>query len=527
MQMFVSDRKCGSLTWGLVTVVLLAAVANAGGEERERLLALGGAAGDSFGLSLALSGNLAVVGAPDDDDQGTSAGSAHVFDLGSGQELFQLVAADGAAFDRFGLAVATDGAHVVVGAPGDGDSGPSSGSAYVFDAGTGQELVKLLPADGVTADSFGWSVAVDAGVVAVGAIGDDPLGASSGSAYLFDAATGQELAKLVPSDGADNEFFGAAVTFGDSVVAVGSVLARNASGLAAGAVYLFDIGTGQELAKLVAGDGQAFAAFGSSLGISADTLVVGAQSDSGTLPQAGAAYLFDVQSGQEIAKLTPRDPGSLDYFGASVAISGSLALVGAYLDDERGSDSGSAYLFDTATGQQVAKLAASDGAAGDLLGIRVALSGSQALLGAPGGDDQGTDSGVAYVYDALPVLAATSVRNGGGSNALILTGVSDPVLGTTWDTDLDTSGHGASIAALEVRSLPFSGLFLAGGELLVDVTSPQITSANQLHSGNVVRFSIPVPDDLFLCGLTASAQGLVLGAPGFELSNALDLIVGF
>lgn len=84
--------------------------------------------------------------------------------------------------------------------------------------------------------------------------------------------------------------------------------------------------------------------------------------------EVGSAYVFDAAAGRaEVAKLTASDVAAADNFGISVSISGNLAIVGAHLDDDNGDDSGSAYVFDgTAGWSEVAKLTASDGAAGDI-----------------------------------------------------------------------------------------------------------------------------------------------------------------
>jgi len=104
-------------------------------------------------------------------------------------------------------------------------------------------------------------------------------------------------------------------------------------------------------------------------------------------------------SSVELHKLTASDAATYDLFGVSVAISGSTAIVGAYHNDDAGSDSGSAYLFDVATGSQMTKLTASDAATYDDFGASVAISGSTALVGASGNNDAGGSSGSAYLYD--------------------------------------------------------------------------------------------------------------------------------
>ncbi|MCH8152269.1 MAG: hypothetical protein IH830_07840, partial [Planctomycetes bacterium] len=130
----------------------------------------------------------AIVGARFDDDNGIFSGSAYLFDTTTGQQLFKLLADDGATNDLFGVSVAISGPTTIVGAFEVDDNGLGSGSAYLFDTTTGRQLAKLLPDDGATADFFGGSVAISGTTAIVGALGHDDNGDNSGSAYLFDAA---------------------------------------------------------------------------------------------------------------------------------------------------------------------------------------------------------------------------------------------------------------------------------------------------------------------------------------------------
>ncbi len=110
----------------------------------------------------------------------------------------------------------------------------------------------------------------------------------------------------------------------------------------------------------------------------------------------GSAY---ADLGDQLFKLLPDDGAALDEFGRSVAISGATAIVGASGHDN-GTSNGSAYLFDTTTGAQIAKFLPNDGAIGDHFGISVAISGATAIVGAWFDDDNGLDSGSAYLFDA-------------------------------------------------------------------------------------------------------------------------------
>ena len=152
------------------------------------------------------------------------------------------------------------------------------------------------------------------------------------------------------------------------------------------------------LAKITAPDGAASDYFGNSVAISDTKIVVGAQrGDTPGGADAGSAYIFNTD-GTYVTKITAPDGAASDYFGNSVAISDTKIVVGAYLDDDRGSDSGSAYIFKT-DGTYVTKITAPDGAAYDYFGNSVAISDTKIVVGARYDDDRGSDSGSAYIYD--------------------------------------------------------------------------------------------------------------------------------
>ena len=380
------------------------------GDQLFKLLADDGAELDHFGRSVAISGTTAIVGAPWDDDNGSQSGSAYLFDTTTGRQLFKLVSKDNAAEDQFGHSVAFSGTTAIVGSPNDDDNGSQSGSAYLFDLSEPKnpvQIAKLLPNDGTEGDGFGISVAISGATAIVGACCDDDNGDLSGSAYLFDTTTGQQLFKLLPDDGAAGDLFGYSVAISGSTAIVGAYLDDD-NGDLSGSAYLFDTTTGQQIAKLLPDDGAAFDEFGRSVAISGATAIVGAWNDDDNGLDSGSAYLFDTTTGVQIAKLLPDDGAAADSFGWSVAISadgiGTTAIVGAGRDDDNGSSSGSAYLFDVTDGRQIAKLLPDDGAVGDLFGFSVAISpdgiGTTAIVGAYWDDDNDPFSGSAYLFDA-------------------------------------------------------------------------------------------------------------------------------
>jgi hypothetical protein len=265
-------------------------------------------------------------------------------------EKQKFLASDAAAGDYFGGSVSLDGDTALIGAAWDDDNGISSGSAYVFTrTGTNwTQQAKLLASDGVTGDYFGVSVSLSGDTALIGADGDDDNGASSGSAYVF-TRTGT---------------------------------------------------TWTQQQKLTASDGVAEDRFAGSVSLAGDTALIGAYRDDDNGVDSGSAYVF-TRTGTtwtQQQKLTASDGVAEDRFAGSVSLAGDTALIGAYRDDDKGVDSGSAYVF-TRTGTtwtQQQKLTASDGVAEDYFGFSVSLAGDTALIGAPLAGNNGVGS--AYVF---------------------------------------------------------------------------------------------------------------------------------
>jgi hypothetical protein len=397
-------------------------------------------ADDWFGYSVAISGDYAIVGARGDDDAGDSSGSAYIFykdqgGAGNWGQVTKLTASDAAAGDDFGGAVAISGDYAIVGAYYDDDDGNDSGSAYIFyknQGGTDNwgQLKKLKPSDGATDKIFGWSVAISGDYAVVGAKYDSDGGSAAGAAYIFykdqdGADNWGQLKKLTASDAAASDLFGWSVAISGDYVVVGAFYDDDA-GANSGSAYIFyknkdGANNWGQLKKLTASDAAAGDNFGCSAAISGDYAVVGAKNDDDDGSESGSAYIFYKDQGGadnwgQLKKLTASDAAASDYFGRSVSISGDYAVVGAYNDDDAGSDSGSAYIFDKDQGGannwgQVTKLTADDAATEDYFGGSVSISGDYAVVGAYDDDDAGERSGSAYIYLGTPYIGSPTATD--------------------------------------------------------------------------------------------------------------------
>ena len=476
--------------------------------------------GDHFGYSVTSGGGYLLVGAYADDETASNAGAAYVFDSSDGTFLAKLTAGDATVNDLLGLEVALYGSLALVGAPRYDAGIPFGevGAVYVFDLNTGLEVTKLFASDGVGSHGFGGTIVVDGNYALIGDSSHDGLGVDAGAVYVFNLTTGQEERILFADDAEAHDLFGGCIDL-EGDLAVISAHGDDDQGMEAGAAYLFDISTGQQLYKLHGSDIATAHEFGISVALSGNTVLVGADRHSHNFIKSGSVYVFDATTGLEVAELLPPSPQVGLGYGKHMVAEGPLALI-----DVPGSLS--VRLLDLNTFQEIGSLIPSDPNAVSDFGRDLAIDGDRLVVGQPTlGCGVGSE-GSTYLYDYTPPVASATSRNGNGINQIRLTSLSNPVLGLSWDADLDANGHAPGVASIVAYSGPATGPTLPGGELLIDTTTPQIAVLTLPHQGASVSFSFPIPNDARLCGLAASAQGLILGAPGYELTNAIDLILG-
>ncbi len=316
---------------------------------------------------------------------------------------------DSPSSDLFGYSVALDGDTALIGQYGEEWGGSAFGAAYVYvDSGSGwSQQARLAPSDPAPGAWFGWSVALQGDTALVGAVqDDDDLGIRTGAAYVFTRSAGiwTEVAKITPPDGEAYDYFGRSVALGGNVALIGAPWDDGAAGDRQGSAYVF-IGSGASwtlLQKLEPSDPKALGQFGESVALSATTALIGSPWAAGNHFESGGAYVFTKAGGawNEEAKLYATYGGYKDRFGQSVALQGDRALIGAPYDDDNGQDSGSAYVYvRSASGWEFqAKLGGGVSTTRDQFGFSVCLSGDVAVVGAPGYEYAAPSTGSAHVY---------------------------------------------------------------------------------------------------------------------------------
>ena len=345
--------------------------------------------------------------------------------IASYSEVKKLLASDGAASDLFGFGgkgAGISGDIVAVAASGDDDLGNSSGAVYLFSRTHDEdgrnywiEAAKIKPADGAPGHGFGQSLAISGETMVVSSPGHDEFGKTSGAVYIFEKESGAgnwvEVTRLEPNELEAGDEFGGHVDVDSNTIIV-SVSGDDDAGVEAGAVYVFERETGNpgswiQVKKITAGDTTTGDVFGDALAIDGDIIVVGARRNDDRGDESGSAYVFrkdegGVENWGEVAKLVPDDGAAGDWFGISMAIDGDMAVVGALTADSPAENSGSAYIFQRNSGGpenwgMVKKLTVSDAASEDWYGI-VAIDGDVVVVASIYSDSVGADSGSVYVY---------------------------------------------------------------------------------------------------------------------------------
>ncbi len=585
------------------------------------LKASNSAANDYFGLSVAVSGDTVVVGAywedsnaigvngNQADNSALESGAAYVF-VRNGVNWTQqayLKASNTGAGDQFGVSVAVSAYTVVVGADAEAsnatgvngnqanNSEPGSGAAYVFvrSGATWAQQAYVKASNTGALDFFGHSVAIAGDTAVVGAMHEDSNAvgvngnqaddtvSASGAAYVFvrSGANWTQQAYLKASNTGLADRFGYSVAVSGDTAVVGAYFEdsaatgvngnqANESAPDSGAAYVFVRSgvTWTQQAYLKASNAESSDFFGFSVGVSGDTVVVGAyledslsvgvngiQTD--TVPRnSGAAYVF-ARSGStwsQQAYLKPSNTVEAEFFGWSVSISGNTVAVGAV--GEKGTSpgingnqfatgapsSGAVYVFGRSGGvwTQMAYVKASNPGSGDQFGLSVAAAGDTVVAGATGeaSDASGVDgnqadnsraySGAAYVFGGFPAEYAVTITSSptgllfssSGSGCAPGSGYTTPRI-LFW-----TAGSSCSVTFVT----PQSGSFLRwednSSNASRSITAPAVDTAyTAIFAYRLTLSASPtvggtvVPGGVYNPGVAMSVLGTAL--PGYAFSN--------
>lgn len=385
--------------------------------ERAKFTADDGAANDTFGGAVALSGDTALVGVHRAQvGANPYQGAAYVFTRTAGvwKQQQKLIADDGETNDSFGISVALSGDTALIGVFYDRiGTNAYQGSAYVFTrSGTSWTLQqKLVANDGLSGAIFGASVALSGDIALVGAP-DDGTNGVAGSVYVFtrNGTTWSQQQKLTSSDGEAYDYFGGTLALSPDTALIGAHGDTVGGNINHGSAYVFTRNgtTWNQQQKLNASDGNAGAYFGQSVALSMNTALIGARGDDvGVNANQGSAYVFtrNGTTWTQQQKLTASDGAADDVFGESVALSGNTALITADFDDIGANvNQGSAYVFELSgtVWSEQQKLIASDGEADDRFGVAVGLSPDTAVIVAQNDSiNMNFRQGSAYVYARL------------------------------------------------------------------------------------------------------------------------------
>lgn len=541
----------------------------------QRVVQPDGQSNDLFGNAVALKAGRLIVGAPG-TDVGAEAdrGRVLVYTEVAGQfvEQQRLVGTATDAGDRFGQSVAFDGQVLAVGAPYAMVAGVNTvGAAFAF-ALNGNSFAspqRLEPASRVSGDAFGWSVAVDANTIAVGAPTADVSGLTDcGAVTVFVSSSGtfalQQTLQMSPRD--QNDWFGWSLALNGDRLFVGAPF-DDWSTIDRGSVQPFvrSSGVWTSRALIQAPDAATQDLFGFAVASIGDDLVIGARDDSASVSRQGSVYQYRINPSLAYQrKLTDSDSGSVDLYGGSLALSAGQLAVGARLDDVGSiSDTGSASVYALGTGEplRLAKLSATRPVPAGEFGRVLAALGDDAFVGMPSAATAGIGAAGAVdwfrrqssgQWQFMQRFVAANARAGDAFGAALTFAGEHLIIGAPGFTEQAQSAAGAIyLLSRQGAGFTLSGPYRDGppqamaqfgaalaadsGQVLIGV--PGATVAGQPHRGVVLTATVSVggmvvtqsvldpagaAGDRFGQTLAQTATHVAIGAPLADVAGASD-----
>jgi len=323
----------------------------------------------------------------------------------------KLVVDDAKNSDSVGYSASIYGDYLIMGTPIESEI-TNSGVSYIFERdgfGIWSQNSELIPADGINGGDFGFSVSVSGDYAVSSAQDDNDKGTQSGSVYVYKKTGGTwvQVDKLTAYDGTGYEYYGTSVSISGDYIVVGSPNSDMPGNSNCGAVYIYKRNVNDTfdfITKLIAYDYDGSDKYGTAVAIDGYIVAIGSVSDDVGGSGTGSVYIYERNETDDfnlVSKVGASDREVGDALGKTVAVYGDYVVASA-LNDDNGTDSGSVYIFQKNASkqyEQIKKLIASDGAAGDLFGSSISIYGNYTVVGAyvhNGG--LGANSGSAYVY---------------------------------------------------------------------------------------------------------------------------------
>jgi FG-GAP repeat protein len=295
-----------------------------------------------FGGAIAMTADWTLIESRKANVDDQNSGAVYLFDPSTGEELRKFVAPDGLHGQWFGASLAIDGDLALIGAPGDDTKEYNSGAAYLIHIPTGALVHKLIGSDSRKGSYFGGRLALGSGRAVVASSNDNLW---TGAAYVFDLATGQELYKLRGSGTHKQASFGFSVKIQGDRILVGAPSEDNLGIDRSGAAYIFDLHTGAELHRFASPHANLRSGFGWRVLFEEDFIAITELGDVNLFSTKGRVFLYDAHTYELLETVQPSDNQEGDLFGMSIASQGCEVVIGSPWADSIGEYTGKAYTF--------------------------------------------------------------------------------------------------------------------------------------------------------------------------------------
>ena len=369
-----------------------------------------------FGAAIAIRGPRILVGAPFEYTGRTSAGAAYLYEnvdtttplrltpppVMQNRMAFGSGVALGGTMNEPLLAIGASGANV--------GRARAAGAVFIYN-GDGTLLRRIDNPQPYTGEAFGATLAAEGDLLAVGVQLDYDGQRNSGIVWMFDMRTGAQVARIGNPVPARDARFGASVALNGGQLAVGAP-GDSSAGYRAGAVHLFNAADGQRLRTIVSPEPAVFNAFGQSVALDGDLLVVGAPGDNRPTYNAGRVYQFHAGNGAHLMTITNPSPARWDRFGTAVAAKAGIVTIGTPGADTSNRDAGAAHVYVPASGANPQSVLPNTFKGyRDMLGTTVVSGGNLVAIAGSMADVAARDSGRVHLYQGAPFEAVITIQD--------------------------------------------------------------------------------------------------------------------